>query len=527
MSSAHHDGTNFWGVLINPDKSPAPLLEHLFLGIAQIMTTFDDYATSDLTPERLAAFYRKVGGNYDILFLETKPSALSFIYQRLGCFHSIQPSSDPYKPPSIPALQPNGFVRWQTIQLLLDPEEHSRYLQAAVELWEIRDPNGQIFPKMIPRDAFPRESDPEMVGWHEEVSRRFEIDYWKKNILRSSPPNFGTYYFYFNQKDAPDKTGEKDCLHAHRTRPAYHRNPKSTDEVPPSSARHHQSRPSGDIPRRAQSTYFHHPGNRRTGYASPRAPSPPSWPAAEQLKKKQTKTPPCFSRPVSPSTVPIDEASDASSEGSSPSQESPRPFRNGYSHHRHLSPPRVAHARRHSHEAYARRPQRDLSPDAERRQAYNRDAYAVNQSRLYDSDGARKPTTAAATVNRSRRPAYEESQPSIHPGINLREQIVPEQVEVPVYASRSSSHRYPANPYIMRTQATDLNDGRRNSYHHPLRPGTPGGSAEPPRFTTGTARGSARWAGGQVPGMSKRGVAVPAVDAEYLSRGRRSTMYER
>jgi hypothetical protein len=39
MSSAQDAdaGANFWGVLINPDKSPAPLLEQLCLGIAQLM----------------------------------------------------------------------------------------------------------------------------------------------------------------------------------------------------------------------------------------------------------------------------------------------------------------------------------------------------------------------------------------------------------------------------------------------------------------------------------------------------------
>ncbi|KAL4888504.1 hypothetical protein BDV59DRAFT_188534 [Aspergillus ambiguus] len=529
MSSARHDGTNFWGVLINSDKSPAPLLEGLCLGIAQIMTTFDDYATSDLTPERLAAFYRKVGGNYDVLFLETKPSALSFIYQRLGCFHSIQPSSDPYKPPSIPALQPNGFVRWQTIQLLLDPEEHSRYLQVAVELWDIHAPSGEIFPKPIPREAFPRESDREMVNWHEEVSRRFEVDYRKKNILRSSPPNFGTYHFHFSQKVPPGRTEDTDFLHTHRTRPVYHRNPNSANEVPLFSARHHQHHLSRDLPRRAQSTYFPRPENLRTGYASPRAPSPPPWSAAQQPKPKQAKTPPCYSRPVSPSTVPVDDVSDASSEGSSPGQDSPpRPSRHGYSYHRHLSPPRASHVRRHSHEAYARKPHRDLSPSAQRHHVYNRDAYAANHSRLYDSDGARRPSAAAAGAARRHRPTCgEPPEPGVHPGVNFHEQIFNDQAEVPVYASHGLSHRYAANPYLSRTHAADLKDSRRNSYHHPLGPGTPGGSAERPRFATGVPRASARWAGGAAPGLPKRGVAIPVVDEEYPPRGRRSTMYER
>jgi hypothetical protein len=39
MSSAD----SHWGTLINPDKSPAPLLEHLCLGIAQLLVSSHVY----------------------------------------------------------------------------------------------------------------------------------------------------------------------------------------------------------------------------------------------------------------------------------------------------------------------------------------------------------------------------------------------------------------------------------------------------------------------------------------------------
>ena len=39
MSSVHNEGADFWGVLINRDKSPTPLLEQLCLGIAQVMVS--------------------------------------------------------------------------------------------------------------------------------------------------------------------------------------------------------------------------------------------------------------------------------------------------------------------------------------------------------------------------------------------------------------------------------------------------------------------------------------------------------
>ena len=40
MFSAHdHQGPSYWGVLINADKSPAPLLEQLCLEIARIIVS--------------------------------------------------------------------------------------------------------------------------------------------------------------------------------------------------------------------------------------------------------------------------------------------------------------------------------------------------------------------------------------------------------------------------------------------------------------------------------------------------------
>lgn len=37
--SAQDPGANYWGTLINPDKSPAPLLEQLCLGIARLIVS--------------------------------------------------------------------------------------------------------------------------------------------------------------------------------------------------------------------------------------------------------------------------------------------------------------------------------------------------------------------------------------------------------------------------------------------------------------------------------------------------------
>ncbi|EGC45899.1 conserved hypothetical protein [Histoplasma capsulatum var. duboisii H88] len=205
MSSPHKPASNYWGFLIRADKSATPLFEQLCLGIAKLIVSrplnsklnhtkssilqseLHQSNTEDLVPANLAAFYRAVGGNYDNIFLHTPHESLSFIYQSLGCFHSLQPTSDPFKPPSLPALRPHGFVRWQTIQLLLCPDEHITFLQRAVKKFDIINPSGGcVFPKVIPKDSFPSKPDPDMVKWHETVSQKLEDDYNAKELTGTS-----------------------------------------------------------------------------------------------------------------------------------------------------------------------------------------------------------------------------------------------------------------------------------------------------------------------------------------------------
>ncbi|KAE8406267.1 hypothetical protein BDV37DRAFT_243553 [Aspergillus pseudonomiae] len=523
MSSIHNEGADFWGVLINADKSPTPLLEQLCLGIAQVMTSFDEFATTDLTPDRLAAFYRKVGGNYDVLFLQTRPSALSFIYQRLGCFHSIQPTNDPYKPPSIPALQPNGFVRWQTIQLLLDPDEHSRWLQNAVDLWDIETPNGGIFPKVIPRGAFPAEPDPEMVQWHEEVSRRFELDYWKKNIMRSAPPNFAPYHSYFSQKDVPTQKEDESPRSQRRTTPHRQEPTSASERRNPHKHRHRRSdeKPPSTT-RRVQSTYFPRQSeNLNPGYSS-RPSSPPMW-AKEPTKSRTRERQQAYGRSVSPGTVPGFGGSDASSEDSGSAVPEP-PRSDRYSYPRNLSPPQVSHTRRHSHEAYARRPRKDLSPDPHKHPAHS-DTYHSNPGRLYDSDGARRIRISKAYNDE---PLQQRAS-----GVGFRERVVsdppptfPPGREVPVFTRMHSRYVGAGDTYIVHPHP-DLEpmSDRRNSYHRSTNANSNGNStctAERARYIDPR---NPRWAA-PVQSPSKRGVPVQPADVEY-ARGRRTAMYDR
>ncbi|KAF1846139.1 uncharacterized protein K460DRAFT_339091 [Cucurbitaria berberidis CBS 394.84] len=174
--AAHREAYDYWGYLFKKDKCGTPLLDRLLKGIAEVISKkFDPSDSPDLTPSQLAAWYRHVGGDYNLLFTDTPPSSIAFIYRSLGAFHSLQPapSDDGYGSPTIPALKKQGFVTWQTIQLLLGPEEHVPFLQKAVEKDDVIDPEtGNAFPKILPKECFPERPDDAMETWYQGVAAR-------------------------------------------------------------------------------------------------------------------------------------------------------------------------------------------------------------------------------------------------------------------------------------------------------------------------------------------------------------------
>ena len=183
MAPAQLDRTNaadiqeaihYWSPLLKQSGiGPTDKFTRLLRGIAAcISTRFPSLDTSDLSPHQLLQFYQSVNGDYTQLF-SLPPKSLACIYQKLRCSYSLQPpsSKDEYTLPTIPALKPDGFVKLSTVQLLLAPSEHALFLQNALSQYEVKDPeSGELFPKLLPRQLFPREPHEEMIRWHQSIS---------------------------------------------------------------------------------------------------------------------------------------------------------------------------------------------------------------------------------------------------------------------------------------------------------------------------------------------------------------------
>jgi hypothetical protein len=165
------------------------------------------------------------------------------MYRTLGCFHSLQPTASAFEAPSVPCLLPAGFVRWQTIQLLLHPDEHALCIQKAVAMYDIPKPGGGSFPKTIPRESFPLQPDEAMEKWHNVVLDK--LDEGSTNRLKNSP--------YASPYEAADREGYFPHNGPHMRRTS--RPPRTENRDPPHGlsdpARRRSSVPNVPSPNRA------------------------------------------------------------------------------------------------------------------------------------------------------------------------------------------------------------------------------------------------------------------------------------
>jgi hypothetical protein len=75
-------------------------------------------------------------------------------------------------------------VQWQSIEILLGPEEHVPFIQNAVRTFGIKNPdNGEPFPIDLPTEAFPLDPDKEIEKWYNECAGRL----WQ----RATPTGWG------------------------------------------------------------------------------------------------------------------------------------------------------------------------------------------------------------------------------------------------------------------------------------------------------------------------------------------------
>lgn len=187
---------DYWGDMITPTHPPraSPTFQKLLHAIYDYATqNLPPRETTELTPQKLSSLYREVGGDLDALFLQTPYPRLSRIFSALGCEHTLQPDpTDSFKPPHIPALTKNGWMVWETVQLLMDPGEHVPYMREAVRRWELTTEAGERLPREVPQECWPQRADKETVEWHEgayaKVLEEEEADNLRAAGMAPPPP---------------------------------------------------------------------------------------------------------------------------------------------------------------------------------------------------------------------------------------------------------------------------------------------------------------------------------------------------
>ncbi|KAG6041100.1 hypothetical protein E4U41_005970 [Claviceps citrina] len=153
-----------------------------------------------------------------------------------GCQHTLQPTGNDFEAPSIPALTFRGFSRWESLEVLLGPEEHVPFLQYAVQNWNLKHPEtGQQFPTDLPVSCFPPQADQEVDRWHKICAAKL----WTAAASSSNDEEPASKSF-----PAPEKKPKPEPRSSH-VHGVYAREPSSSTSSP--------------NPRHAAADYFERP----------------------------------------------------------------------------------------------------------------------------------------------------------------------------------------------------------------------------------------------------------------------------
>ena len=116
--------------------------------------------------------------------------ALSYVWQVTGVQHALLPTENDFAAPSIPALTLRGFSRWESLEILLGPEEHVPFLQHAVKHWRLKHPDsGELFSPDLPRDVFPEHADPVVDKWHKSCAEQLRKQASERDTAASRGTN--------------------------------------------------------------------------------------------------------------------------------------------------------------------------------------------------------------------------------------------------------------------------------------------------------------------------------------------------
>jgi hypothetical protein len=244
---------------------------------------------------------------------------------------------------------------------------------------------------------------------------------------------------------------------------------------------------------------------------SPRGPSPSGF-AEHPRRSRGRDRPSGYGRPLGPEMEDRPDDIDLSDHSLHPEETEPRSKHR--SRHHNLSPPADSRARRHSHDAYIRKPARELSPSPKKR-------YETYERRPPKPG---KPSSEKRRENRSRsRPAGVKFRDFIFDGPTPAPAPEAPQYTAPPPPPRAPPrHRYNIDAYL-------ADDGRRGSYSGGStggsRPGSGSSGSERPRSysSAGLYPRTSRWTSPVRSSAAKRYIPTSvAEDPVYIPSLRRA-----